>query len=112
MVRVPKRFVDDTLWPEFIELSRTLQETLELTTDQIISQVFEQETSEAEILDDQKLVGRWTAIDWRLATWALWRQDSYFKGPRSSAILGMSVCADASAGCSDEKAVPVGLPKR
>lgn len=57
MVRVPKRFVDDTLWPEFVELSRTLQETLERTTDQIISQVFEQETSEAEILDDQKLVG-------------------------------------------------------
>lgn len=57
MVRVPKRFVDETLWPEFAELDRVLRETLERATDQVVSQVFEQETSEAEVREDQKLVG-------------------------------------------------------
>ncbi len=49
--------MDDTLWPEFVELDRVLRETLERATEQVISQVFEQETCEAEVRDDQKLVG-------------------------------------------------------
>ena len=57
MLRVPKRFVDDTLWPEFVELSEVLRETLERATDQVLGQVFEQDTSEAEVKDDQRLVG-------------------------------------------------------
>lgn len=57
MIRVPQRFVDDTLWPEFVELDRVLRETLESATDQVIKSVFEQESSEAEVRDDQKLVG-------------------------------------------------------
>lgn len=57
MVRVPERFVRDTLWPEFVELDQALRETLERATDQVIGQVFEQEPSEAEVRDDQKLVG-------------------------------------------------------
>jgi hypothetical protein len=57
MVRVPKRFVDDTLWPEFVELDRVLREALERATEQVISQVFEQETCEAEVREDQMLVG-------------------------------------------------------
>jgi hypothetical protein len=57
MVRVPQRFVDDTLWPEFVELDRVLRDTLQHATDQVISQVFEQESGEAEVRDDQKLVG-------------------------------------------------------
>jgi tRNA nucleotidyltransferase (CCA-adding enzyme) len=57
MVRVPKRFVDDTLWPEFVELDRALRDTLERATDQVLGQVFEQETSEAEVRDEQRLVG-------------------------------------------------------
>ena len=57
MVRVPQRFVDDTLWPEFVELDRVLRYTLERATDQVISQVFEQEAAEAEVREDQKLVG-------------------------------------------------------
>jgi hypothetical protein len=54
---VPKRFVDDTLWPEFVDLDRVLRDTLERTTDQVLGQVFEQDTSEAEVKDDQRLVG-------------------------------------------------------
>ena len=57
MVRVPKRFVDDTLWPEFVELDRTLRETLDRATDQVIAGVFQQETSEAEVRDEPKMVG-------------------------------------------------------
>ena len=57
MVRVPKRFVDDTLWPEFVELDRTLRETLDRATDQVIAGVFQQEASEAEVRDEPKMVG-------------------------------------------------------
>ena len=57
MVRVPKRFVHDTLWPEFVELDRALRETLDQATDQVIAGVFQQETSEAEVRDEPKMVG-------------------------------------------------------
>jgi hypothetical protein len=57
MLRVPRRFVDDTLWPEFVELDSVLRETLERATEQVLKNVFEQESSEAEVRDDQKQVG-------------------------------------------------------
>jgi hypothetical protein len=59
MVRVPRRFVDDTLWPEFVELDRVLRETLERATEQVISHVFEQETYEAEVRKTRSWWGRW-----------------------------------------------------
>ena len=37
MVRVPRRFVDETLWPEFLELSAVLQSYLDAVTDRLIS---------------------------------------------------------------------------
>lgn len=49
--------MDDTLWPEFLELSQVLRDTLERATDHVLGQVFEQDTSEAEVKDDQRLVG-------------------------------------------------------
>ncbi len=48
MLRVPKRFVDDTLWPEYCELNTTLRQTLEQATDQVLKVVFEQEATEPE----------------------------------------------------------------
>jgi hypothetical protein len=57
MLRVPRRFVDETLWPEFIELDSVLRETLERATEQVLRSVFEQESSEAEVRDEQKQVG-------------------------------------------------------
>jgi len=57
MLRVPKPFVDDTLWPEFAELDRVMRDTLERATDQVLGQVFEQDTSEAEVKEDPRLVG-------------------------------------------------------
>jgi hypothetical protein len=57
MVRVPKRFVDGTLWPEFQELVAVLRETLERETDRMIREAFQQETAEAEVRDDPRQVG-------------------------------------------------------
>jgi hypothetical protein len=36
MVKVPKSFVDRTLWPEYLELSKALNEYLEEATERII----------------------------------------------------------------------------
>ncbi len=49
MVRVPKKFLDETLWPEFGELNRTLQTYLDEVTDRVISQEICTDSSEAEV---------------------------------------------------------------
>jgi hypothetical protein len=36
MVQVPKSFVDNTLWPEYVELSKALSEYLDEATERII----------------------------------------------------------------------------
>jgi len=48
MVRVSPRFVDETLWPEFIELSKVLDEYLTEITDRVIAESIFSDTSEAE----------------------------------------------------------------
>jgi flavin-binding protein dodecin len=57
MVRVSKRFVDRTLWPEFVELDAALREALDRATDDVIAKVFEQQASEAEVRDGPHLIG-------------------------------------------------------
>ncbi len=57
MVKVSKRFVDETLWPEFLRLSDQLEEYLEKTTERIISQVLHEDSSEAEVVN-QKAIGQ------------------------------------------------------
>jgi hypothetical protein len=57
MVRAPKRFVEETLWPEYLELSNALRETLERATDQVLRAVFEQETADAEVREEPPAVG-------------------------------------------------------
>jgi len=42
MVRVPKIFVDETLWPEYLEMSQTLQGYLEEITNRVILEIFQQ----------------------------------------------------------------------
>jgi len=39
MARAPNRFVDETLWPEFMELSKTLRNSLSDVIERIASQV-------------------------------------------------------------------------
>ena len=46
MVRVPKSFVDNVLWPEFQALSRELQAYLQAATDRIIREEVNQDTGD------------------------------------------------------------------
>jgi hypothetical protein len=55
MVRVPKSFVDDTLWPEFLELSEVLQQYLEDITRRVISEGIHADASEEEIISGEYL---------------------------------------------------------
>jgi len=54
MAKVSKRFVDETLWPEFQEISKNLDAYLSDVTDRVIRQVLQQESSEAEVVDKPK----------------------------------------------------------
>jgi hypothetical protein len=54
MARVPKRFVDETLWPEFQELSGTLRRYLADVTDRVVQEVIHQDSSEAEVVDSPR----------------------------------------------------------
>lgn len=51
MARVSKPFVDETLWPEFQEISEALQTYLSDVTDRVVHQVIHQDSSEAEVLE-------------------------------------------------------------
>ncbi len=50
MAKVPKSFVEQTLWPEFKELNKVLNTYLEETTERVISQGVWADSSEAEVL--------------------------------------------------------------
>lgn len=48
MVRVPKTFVDETLWPEYMEMSQSLRGYLEEVTNRVILEIFQQKPEEIE----------------------------------------------------------------
>ncbi len=50
MVKVSKGFVDETLWPQFQEISETLRTYLSDVTDRVVSQVLHQDSSEAAVV--------------------------------------------------------------
>ena len=54
MAKVSKGFVDDTLWPEFQEISETLRTYLSEVTDRVVSQVIHQDSSEAAVVKKPK----------------------------------------------------------
>lgn len=49
MARVPASFVDDVLWPEFVELDKVLNEHLDEVAQRIIAAAIHPETAEAEV---------------------------------------------------------------
>ena len=51
MARLSKRFVDETLWPEFQEFSEVLRSYLSDVTDRVVSQVIHEDASEAEVVE-------------------------------------------------------------
>jgi hypothetical protein len=54
MAKAPRRFVNETLWPEFLEFSQTLQSYLSEVTERVVSQVICQDSSEAEVIEEPK----------------------------------------------------------
>lgn len=48
MARVPRRFVDEVLWPEFQELNRVLRQYLADVTERVIATALESDASEVE----------------------------------------------------------------
>jgi hypothetical protein len=55
MARVPARFVNETLWPEFTELDRTLQQYLTEVTDRVIAESIHGDASDVEVRSGQAL---------------------------------------------------------
>lgn len=58
MLRVPKSFVDTTLWPEFAALHRALGEYLNAATERIIREEVHRDTAEAEEVDEPPMLAR------------------------------------------------------
>lgn len=52
MARVPRRFVNETLWPEFQEISETLHTYLSEVTERVVSEVICRDNSEADVVDE------------------------------------------------------------
>ncbi len=55
MVRVPRSFVDETLWPEFLELSKVLQTYLDEVTERVISGAIHANEGEEEVIAGEYL---------------------------------------------------------
>jgi hypothetical protein len=56
MVRVPRSFVNETLWPEFLELSTVLKTYLEDVTNRVIADVIHEDTG-----DEEEVAGEYLA---------------------------------------------------
>jgi hypothetical protein len=56
MVRVPRSFVNETLWPEFLELSAVLKTYLEEVTNRVITDVIHEDTG-----DEEEVAGEYLA---------------------------------------------------
>jgi hypothetical protein len=53
MANVPKKFVDEILWPEFEELNETLQSYLSEVTERVVSEGVFADSSEAAVVKEQ-----------------------------------------------------------
>jgi hypothetical protein len=53
MARVSKPFVDQVLWPEFVELDRALRQHLEQVTERIIARAVHENREEAEEVQEE-----------------------------------------------------------
>jgi hypothetical protein len=57
MVRVQQHFVDQTLWPQFEQLDRTLRGYLNEVADRVIRDVLQQDTGDVEVKPDTPALG-------------------------------------------------------
>ena len=58
LVRAPKSFLEQVLWPEFEELSAALTAYLSEITDKVIREEVHGETGEADEVDEPRRIGR------------------------------------------------------
>ncbi|MFP4475495.1 MAG: hypothetical protein ACLFOY_08020 [Desulfatibacillaceae bacterium] len=56
MARLPKSFVDEILWPEFQEISDTLEMFFSDITDRVVHEVVHQDSSEARVVPRQRRI--------------------------------------------------------
>ena len=56
MARMPRRFMEETLWPEYKAFAETLREYLSDVTDKVVTQVLEGDSSEAIVVSEQQLL--------------------------------------------------------
>ena len=58
MARISRRFVDETLWPEFLDISKSLRAYLSEVTDRVVAEVIHRDRSDAEVVEkpDRKSV--------------------------------------------------------
>jgi hypothetical protein len=63
MARVPKAFVDEILWPEFVELDKTLNTFLNEVTERVIAQGIDSNMSEVELAPERLTPGGTTALE-------------------------------------------------
>lgn len=54
MARVSKRFVDEELWPQYLEMSKALESYLSAATQRIISEAIHKDSSEAKVVAEAK----------------------------------------------------------
>ena len=57
MTHASRRFVDETLWPQYLELSKTLESYLNDITDRVISEAVHSDTSDAQEVNEPKQLG-------------------------------------------------------
>ena len=58
IVRAPKSFIDQVLWPEFEELSAALTDYLSEITKRVIREEVHGETGDADEVDETPRIGR------------------------------------------------------
>lgn len=58
IIRAPKSFVEQVLWPEFEELSAALTDYLSEITEKVIREEVHGETGEADEVDEPRRIGR------------------------------------------------------
>ena len=58
MIRAPKSFVEQVLWPEFEELSAALTDYLSEITEKVIREEVHGETGEADEIDEPRRIGQ------------------------------------------------------
>lgn len=88
MVRVSKRFVDETLWPQFQQVSETLRTYLSEVTDRVVSQVLSSDLSEAVEVGEQQALPTSTSENQPAARPARPSGEGVNTGDGSSAVGG------------------------